>query len=85
MSVIIPDNIIQQSNMSESEFKLELGLFLFSKGILTMGKASEFAGIPQLIFQQTLGKRGLFVSYDDEEFEKDLATINKKYPSSWLS
>lgn len=56
MSVIIPDNIIQHSNMPESEFKLELGLFLFSKGILTMGKASEFAGIPQLFFNKRLEK-----------------------------
>lgn len=79
MSVIIPDNIIQQSNMSESEFKLELGLFLFAKGILTMGKASEFAGISQYEFQIAMNHKGIPISYDDEEFEKDFKKVMSKY------
>lgn len=77
MSIIIPDTILRQANMPESEFRLELGIFLYEKKILTMGKASEFAEIPQLIFQKEVAKRGLFISYDQEEFEKDLATIKK--------
>lgn len=82
MSVIITDNIIQQSNMSEPEFKLELGLFLFSRGILTMGKASEFAGISQYEFQLAMNSRGIPVSYDEEEFEKDYKKVMRKYGKS---
>ena len=75
MSLLITDEILHLANMSESEFKLELGLYLYSKGILTLGKASEFVGIPKLIFQKELVRHELTVSYDQEEFEKDLVTI----------
>ena len=75
MSLLITDEILHLANMSESEFKLELGLYLYSKGILTLGKASEFVGIPKLIFQKELVRQELTVSYDQEEFEKDLVTI----------
>lgn len=75
MSVVITDDILRLANMSESEFKLELGLYLYSKKILTLGKACEFAGIPRIIFQKELARHELTVSYDQEEFEKDLNTI----------
>ncbi|MEL6699715.1 MAG: UPF0175 family protein [Bacteroidota bacterium] len=77
MSIVITDDILRLANMPESEFKLELALYMYAKGILTLGKASEFAGIPKIIFQKELGKNDLTVSYDREEFEKDLVTIKK--------
>lgn len=52
MSLLISDDILRQANMSEPEFNLELGVFLYSKGILTMGKASKFVGSPKLIVQK---------------------------------
>ena len=79
MSVIISDHILSQANMSEKEFKLELGLFLFGRGILTMGKASEFAEISQFEFQKEMANRDISISYDEEEFEKDFQTVMKKH------
>ena len=79
MSVIISDRMLAQANMSEEEFKLELGLFLFSREILTMGKASEFAELSQFEFQKEMAARNISISYDEEEFEKDFQTIMKKY------
>lgn len=82
MAITISDHILQLANMSESEFRLEVGLFLFERGILTMGKASEFVGISQYEFQLEISNRGLTISYDEEEFEKDLQLIRKKYPKN---
>jgi predicted HTH domain antitoxin len=65
--------------MSDSEFKLELGIFLCSKNILTMGKASEFVGLPKAVFQKKLAERDITISYDEQEFQKDLAAIRKTY------
>ena len=79
MSVLITDDILRQANMSEPEFKLELDVFLYANNILAMGKASEFAGLPKAIFQKKLSDRYIAVSYDEEEFLKDLATIRKTY------
>ncbi|MEM6262374.1 MAG: UPF0175 family protein [Bacteroidota bacterium] len=82
MSVIITDNILRQANMSASQFKLEVGLYLFEKGFLTMGKASEFAEVSQFEFQKTMNERGIPISYDEEEFEKDLQALKRKYKES---
>ena len=79
MSVLITDDILRRANMSEPEFKLELAIFLYTRKILTSGKASEFAGLPRLIFQKELAKRNIPVSYDQEEFDKDMAMIENKY------
>lgn len=82
MSVVITDDMLRLANMSEPEFKFELGIFLYSQKILPLGKASEFVGIPQLIFQQELAKRSIPVSYDQEAFDKDLARVKEKYRKS---
>ena len=78
MSIVISDHILNQANMSEAEFRLELALFLYDKRILTMGKASEFAQVSQFAFQTEMKKRGIFISYDEEELEHDLETIMKR-------
>ena len=79
MSVLITDKILRQANMTEAEFKLELGLFLFSHGILTLGKASEFAETSQYEFQIAMNERKIPISYDMEEFDKDFDKVMRKY------
>ncbi|MEM8888204.1 MAG: UPF0175 family protein [Bacteroidota bacterium] len=81
MSILITEDILRSANMSAQEFKLELGIYLYTKNILTLGKASEFVGLPKIIFQKEISKRDIPVSYDQEEFDKDIMTINKNYPS----
>jgi len=81
MSILITEDILRSANMSAQEFKLELGIYLYTKKILTLGKASEFVGLPKIIFQKEISKREIPVSYDQEEFDKDIVTINKNYPS----
>jgi predicted HTH domain antitoxin len=78
MSVIIHDHIISQANMSEAEFRLELGLFLFARGFLSMGKASEFSGVSQYEFQIKMKEKGITISYDEEEFEMDFEKVMQK-------
>ena len=81
MSILITEDILRSANMSAQEFKLELGIYLYTKKILTLGKASEFVGLPKIIFQKEISKREIPISYDQEEFDKDIMTINKNYPS----
>ncbi len=79
MRLDITKEMLQQANMSEQQFKLELGVFLYRQGMLTQGKAAEFSGVHQIVFQKELAKRNIPVSYDQEEFEKDFAKIKAKY------
>ena len=43
MSVLIPDEILQASRLSERELKAEIAVMLFEKEKLTLGQASRFA------------------------------------------
>ena len=77
MSIIISEDLLKNASMSEKEFRLELAIFLFEKEIFTLGKASEFANIPQFIFQKELAKRKIPIHYGIEELMEDLETVKK--------
>lgn len=75
MSLLITDDLLNNASMSEEEFRLELAIFLFEKEIVTLGKAHEFAQVPQIILQKELAKREIPIHYGYEEFQEDLETV----------
>jgi predicted HTH domain antitoxin len=75
MSVIIPDWVLQASRMTEAEMKQEISVMLFAMHRLTLAQAARFAEMDRIAFQHLIASRGLYVHYDEEDFEKDLATI----------
>jgi predicted HTH domain antitoxin len=75
MSLVIPDEILQATRMSESELAQEIAVLLFQREKLTMGQASRLAGMDRLRFQQLLASRQIPVHYDVAEFEEDLKTL----------
>jgi predicted HTH domain antitoxin len=54
MSLVIPDEILQATGMSEAELRQEIAVLLSQKEKLTLGQASRLAGINQLQFQHLL-------------------------------
>lgn len=77
MSLIIPDEILQTTGLSEIELMQELAILLFQKEKLTLGQASHLAQIPQLQFQHLLASRRIPIHYDIDEFEADLKTLQE--------
>lgn len=77
MSLIIPDEILQTTGLSEIELMQELAILLFQKEKLTLGQASHLAQIPQLQFQHLLASRRIPIHYDTDEFEADLKTLQE--------
>ena len=75
MSVVIPDEIVQATGISEGELLQELAVLLFQTDRLTLAQASRLAGVPQLQFQRLLGSRQIAPHYDLAEFEADLETL----------
>jgi predicted HTH domain antitoxin len=57
MSLVIPDDIIHVTGMSEAELRQEVAVLLFQSDKLTLAQASRLAGVPQLQFQRLLGSR----------------------------
>ena len=77
MSLVIPDEILQATRMSEAELKQEIAVLLFQKEKLTLRQAGRLAEMNPLQFQQLLASRRIAVHYDVAEFEEDLKTLRE--------
>ncbi|MEX0813742.1 MAG: UPF0175 family protein [Chitinophagales bacterium] len=75
MRIEIPNQLLEKSGLTHDVVLLELALILFQRESVTLGQASEIAGLHQSQFQKELGKRKIPIHYDVEEFEQDLNTI----------
>lgn len=57
----------------EKQIKLEAGISLFHAGIISSGRACEFAGIDRYCFYEECAKRDIpVVNYDPGELEAEL-------------
>jgi predicted HTH domain antitoxin len=77
MSLVIPDEIVKATGMSEGELKKEIAVHLFEKERLTLGQAASLATMDYLQFQHLLASREIPLHYDLDEFEDDLDTLKK--------
>lgn len=77
MSLVISDDIIQVSGLSEREFLIEIVIMLFQQEKISLGKASELLEMHRMQFQRLLADRGICVHYDVAEFQEDLKTLQE--------
>lgn len=81
MSLLISDEIVKASGLTEFDLLLEIVILLFQQDKISLGKASELLGISQIRLQRLLGDRHICVHYDVAEFQEDLQHLQKK---GWL-
>lgn len=77
MSIIISDEILCTTKMTEFEMKVEIAVMLFQKEKLTLGQASRFADMNIIAFQHLLASRQIPVHYDVKDLEKDIENLKK--------
>jgi len=75
MNLLIPDDILTASDMSEADLKLEVAIVLYKREKISAGKACEWLGLNLIEFRRELGNRGLTINYDVEDFQADLETL----------
>jgi len=75
MSLVIPNDILQATKMTEDELKLEIAIMLYKQEKISSGKVRAWTGLTVIEFQHELGKRGLFINYDVEDFQSDIQTL----------
>jgi predicted HTH domain antitoxin len=75
MSVVIPDDILQATKMTEDELKLEIAIMLYHQEKISGGKARAWTGLTVIEFQRELAKRGLCINYDVEDLQADIKTL----------
>lgn len=77
MSVVVPDDILIATRMSETEMRQEIAVMLFQREKLTQAQASQFAGMHRVAFQHLLASRHIPVHYGVEDFEQDLQNLRE--------
>jgi predicted HTH domain antitoxin len=75
MSIVIPDDILQASQTTEEELKLELALLLYKQNKISSGKVRAWLGLTVLEFQHELAQRNLDINYDIDDLNQDLETL----------
>lgn len=75
MNLVIPDDIVTASKLSEAELKLEIAMLLYKQEKISSGKACEWLGMDLIEFRRELGKRGFYVNYDVEDLQTDIKTL----------
>ena len=80
MQVELPDAALKGTGMTPELAKLEVAVALYRDRKVSMGRVACLVGMPRPQFQYELGKRGVTVDYDVEDFEQDLRTLGKLFP-----
>jgi len=70
----LPDDLF----LTETDLRTELAVALFQQKRITLGTASQIAGLHQLEFQQLIASRGINIHYDVEDFERDLTSLRQE-------
>jgi predicted HTH domain antitoxin len=59
MSIVISEDLLYSTHLSEGEMKQEIAVMLFEKDKLTLGPAARFAEMSQWRFQHLLANRAI--------------------------
>ena len=74
ITIDLPDAL----QISEADLRTELAISLFQQERITLGTASQLAGLHQIEFQQLIASRGICVHYDVEDLEQDLQSLREE-------
>jgi len=76
ISLEIPAEILGAARLPpkevEHEFRKELALALYQRGVLPLGKARLLAQMTRWEFEELLGKRRILRHYTDTELQEDI-------------
>ena len=75
MSIVISDELLAATRMTEAEMRQEIAVLLFQKEKFTLAQAGRFAGMHRVAFQHLLASRQIQIHYDVEDFEQDIKNL----------
>lgn len=73
----IPKDILESARLSAAELKVEMAVFLYASGRLSIGKARELAQLSLWQFRQLLASRKISPHLDDSDLNDDIATLKQ--------
>lgn len=79
LQLSIPDSVLHSLKLPEKTVQHDLmkmlAVKLYEKGALGLGKASELCGADRTEFLHLLKEEHVYLNYDNEELDRDLATL----------
>ena len=75
MTLTLPLPLAMKQTFQPARARLHLAVGAFVADEVTLGQASDIAGISQTEMMRELSKKRLPLHYDQEEFAEDLQTI----------
>jgi predicted HTH domain antitoxin len=73
----VPQDILDSARLTVSELKVEIAVYLYAQGRLSIGKARELAGMTLWEFRQLLASRRIPPHYDVVDLDEDVATLRE--------
>lgn len=75
MVIEIEDKSLVGLELTEAQALLDFAVGLFTERRITLGRAAAIAKLTQSAFQRELGRRGIPIHYDLDDFQADLRTL----------
>jgi len=73
----IPQDILESARLTPPEFKIEMAVYLYTSGRLSIGKARELADLSLWQFRQILAARQISPHLDESDLADDLGTLKR--------
>jgi predicted HTH domain antitoxin len=74
-AVEVSQEILNSARLTPSELKVEMAVYLYGQGRLSVGKARELADMTLWEFRQLLASRRIPPHYDEADLDEDAATL----------
>jgi len=75
MTITIPDDVLNDLQLTSAELRIEIAAYLYEKKRLSMGKARSIAGLGLIEFQKELTKRDIYLQISPQDIEKDISNL----------
>ena len=73
----IHQDILDTARLTVDELKVEMAVYLYAMGRLSIGKARELANMTLWEFRQLLASRRISPHYDAADLDEDVATLRE--------
>jgi len=74
IAIDLPDYL----QLTEADLRQELAIALFQQERITLGSASQLAGMHQIEFQRLIASRGITIHYNVNDLKQDLKSLQEK-------
>ncbi|MFT5473545.1 MAG: putative HTH domain antitoxin [Kiritimatiellia bacterium] len=77
MKIDVPDDVLAGTSFDPDHALLDLALGMYADSRASLGQAARISGMHQAAFMKELSSRRIPLHYDIDDFQQDMATLDK--------